>query len=519
MSTVEPLVEGGEVKAEELMEEVRAASESQREFLRELAKNDLFIFAKGILGYPDINKDTHGSFCRFIQSKEKLRKLGLMPRAHLKTTIGPTANAIRVVLQDPDGARVLIPAESSSLSEKILSEIRGHWEKKNLLTELFSELVPPRFSGPGVKWNSNLASINRSVNYKDHNWEAIGVGGAVVGGHYNYIFPDDIIGFEASRSQAKMSETIAWLGNIESLLINQHIDEIHWYGTRWGRSDAYAYLMRVYGDSLAVFVREAIEDGKIIFPQKHTWEEYHRLQQHSPLVWYAQYCNRPIAAGKNDLPIEQVGVYWFSNDGQRVIFDTPSGIRKAWLVEQLDRVMCCDPNSGSLTAPDTAAVSVVGTSPDDEVFTLDSWSSRVTPSGFVDEIFRKWKRWRPRALGIEKAGQQNTQHYFEKKMEAEGIYINVVPLKPRSRDKIYRIQSSMEPIVRSGRLYCLITQKVLRGQIEAFPDEDDNGLIDELDSLAYFPEMARRPFRFEELEESSKIIDLLSRRRNHITGY
>lgn len=507
------------LREEEVLEELTSLSELQKEKLRTVAKNDLYILTKGILGYPDINPDTHGSFCRFIQSRDKLRKLGLMPRAHLKTTIGPIGDSIRVVLIDPDEARVLIPAESITLSEKILSEIRGHWEKKNLLTTLFEHLVPRRFSGPGVKWNNSQASINRATSYKDPSWSAIGVGGAIVGGHFTHINPDDLIGFEASRSPAKMGETIAWIGNIESLLIDQHVNTIHWYGTRWAKNDAYAYIMRVYGDALAVFAREAIEDGKIIFPQKHTWEEYNRLMLHQPAVWYAQYCNRPIATGKNDLPIELVRTYWFSTDGNSVIFYDDAGRKKRWLVEALDRVICSDPNSGSLTAPDTAALSVVGVSPDDEVFTLETWSGRVTPSAFVDQIFTLWRRWRPRVVGIEKAGQQNTQHYFEKKMEKEGTYVNIQPLSPRSKDKRYRIQSSLEPIVRSGRLYCLVTQKRLRGQIESFPDADEDGLIDELDATAYFPELARRPWRTEDVEKNTEIIDLVSRRRNHKTGY
>jgi hypothetical protein len=166
---------------EEVVEEVTALAGDQREFLRDVARNDLYTLTKGILGYQDVNPETHGAFCRYIQDEEKRRRLGLMPRSHLKTTIATVADPIRLVLKEPDETRLLIAGETATTAEKILSEVKGHWEKNKLLRALFPELVPTRLAGPGVKWSNSIASIVRNRDYKEGNWNTVGVGGTVVG--------------------------------------------------------------------------------------------------------------------------------------------------------------------------------------------------------------------------------------------------------------------------------------------------------------------------------------------------
>lgn len=500
----------------ELEEEVVALPSEEREYLRTAAKQNLYVLCKGVLNYPDVNPGTHGAFIRFITDHSAKRKLGLMPRAHLKSTVGTIGDSIRMAIADPEETRILIAAETAKLSEKFLREIKNHFESNKLLRSLYPEIVPDKFSGPGVNWTNNQATIKRESPNKDPTWSATGVGGAIIGAHFTHIKCDDLIGFEAGRSPAKMSEAIDWVNNIESLLTNQHIDTIHWYGTRWSRGDLYRHIMQAYGSELSVFLREAIEDGKIIFPQLHTWEEYERIQRIEPRVWYAQYRNNPIASGQTDFPAHDLRTFKFSPDGMYVIARGDDGKEIRWHLDQLDRVLTADPNGGSLTAENLAAVVVSGMSPDDEVFTLESWSDRVTSSAFVDKIFSSAKRWRVRAVGIEKAGQQNTQHYFEKKKEQEDLWVQVVPLSHKSKNKDDRIRGSLEPIIRSRQLFTLVSQQILRGQISAFPD---TLIKDELDALAYGPDLWRRPWRNEDVVKHRRNLDLILRRRNSVTGY
>lgn len=500
------------VTENELQEEVDGLSSEDVETLRMQARKDLYFLSKGVLGRPDVNVATHGGFCRFVQSSPKLRRLGLMPRAHLKSTIATVDDSVRLGIDDPENARILIAGETSTLSEKFLSEVKGHFEKNRVLRSLFPELIPPRFSGPGVQWRNDMATLVRDSVYKEPTWQAIGVGGASVGSHFTRIKCDDLIGFEALRSPAAMAYCKAWVDNIEPLLVNQNDDIIDFIGTRWSRNDLYGHLMTGYGDALGVFTRRAIENGLIIFPALHTWEEYERIQRINPAQWAAQYENNPLSNTNSDFPIDSVLHYRFSHDEQQVY--TPKG--KKWDVEHLDRVLTADPNSGSLVAPDAAAISVQGVSPDDEVFVLDSWSGRVSPSDFVDQIYRLARRWDVRVVGIEKAGQQNTDHYFKLKAEKENYSVRVEPLTPRGRAKEDRVRAALEPLIRSQLLHTLPSQTTLRQQLSEFPDTI---LWDEVDALSYGPEIWRKPVRKEEVEKRSGVVKKLLAMRNSVTGY
>jgi hypothetical protein len=510
---------------QEVVEEVESLDSSTFQALREHAKNDLYTLSLGILGYPDVNPGTHGQFCRFFDSQlynpggELMRfRLGLMPRGHLKSTLGTVADSIRIVLADPENAKVLIANEVATLAQGFLGQIKSHWVKNKLLRALFPELVPPKFAGPGIQWSNEAASIVRqnATSESDASWRAIGVGGAIVGHHFTHIKCDDLIGFEAAKYPSKMQFAIDWNSNIESLLTDHRVDRIDWIGTRWTKKDLYWKVMERYGAALATFTRSAIENDQIIFPQKHTAEEYFRIQQDTPLIWYAQYVNDPRGVEQQDFPVHAVRTFKFSLDGQSVIANPGLRNQKLWRVEDLDKVVLVDPNSGSPVAPDTAAIMVTGVSPDDEVFVLYAWSGRVSPSARVDKIFEVAKQWRPRAVAIEEAGQQNDLHYFEKKKETTDFPSRVVPLKPKNRNKEWRIRSNLEPVIRSGRLHLLITQEALRQQIEEFPD---NLVVDELDALAYGPEVWRKPFRTSDIKKQASKLKLILSRRNPRTGY
>ena len=320
---------------------------------------------------------------------------------------------------------------------------------------------------------------------------------------------------EASESPAEMEKVKRWVENIDPLLTNAIEDVIDFIGTRWSRHDVYAHIMKLYGHRLSVFKREAIEHGLPIFPKKHSLDSLAQIQL-TPRIWFSQYCNNPQAEGQTDFPNNAVRTFWFDNEGRVVA--TKDNYRVRWERGQLDIIMTCDPNSGSVTAPDDAAIVVSGMSQEEDIFTLETFSGKLSPSGFVDKIFELYLKWGPRVVGIEKAGQQTTQHYFEKKAKEEKVYVNVIPLNPKSRDKIYRIRTAVQPILASRRLFCLPSQSVLRTQIEFFPDND---LIDELDALAYGTEegMWRAPDSFEEQEEKINALDLLRKRRSQSTGY
>lgn len=505
---------------EELVEDIQGLSSSDIESLRRECRKNLFFLARGVLGYKDMSVSAHGQFCRWIVESKKKRRLGLMPRAHLKTTIGSVADSVRIALDEPDHARILIASESATLAENILSEIKGHFEKNEILRGLFPELVPPRFSGPGTQWSATKASIVRQTAHKDATWTAIGVDGAVTGGHFTRIKGDDLIGLAAINSAAEMVRVKKWVDYMQPLLVNQHEDVIDFYGTRWSRNDLYAHIIHGYGSDLSVFTRRAIETDAqgnkfIIFPELHTQKEYDNIRRINPSQWYAQYENDPISEGASDLPAHLVRRYY--REGEDVVIQE-TGERVP--IASLDRILIADPNSGSLSAPDAAAISVQGKDHHKRIFQLESWSARLSPTDYVDKIYLEARRWNVRAIRVERAGQQNTDHYLREKMAREGWYVRVEEAKPKGRKKEDRIRHLLEPVIRLGQYFIAEHQTTLYKQLLEFPGVE-GGLIDELDAAAYGVEFLRTPDASDEqtILDRKAMMDRMMARRSALTGY
>lgn len=494
---------------DELMEEVRSYSESQLDYIRELACNNLFFMAKGVVGYKDVNLHTHGAFCKFFEDDRYDRRMGLMPRLHLKTSIATECDSIRIACKTRGDARILIVNEILKNAQDIMGTIKAHFEQNELLRLLFAELIPERFSGPGVTWSSEGATLLRKMPYKEPTFMPLGVGGAAVSKHFTHIKKDDLIGLEAYQSPATMRRAIEWEDNSEALMVGEGLTWVDWIGTRWAKNDLYGHVIQQYGDRLRVFRRKIIENGERIFPERISWRQIELLKK-KPMIYAAQYENDPLGDMALDFQYHLVREFRFDNEGD-VVFEGGK-----WAREVLDVVLSVDPNSGSKTAEDEAAISAVAMAPDEKVFVLESFHGRPTPSEFIDRLFEMAKKWRPRVIGIEKAGQQNTRHYFEKKMHKERVLFRVEDLKPENKDKDERIRNALEPLISSRKFFVLPGSKALREQVKHFPNLD---LKDVIDSVAYSIRLLKRPLDFEQHKRNRDAAKMILASRNTVTGW
>jgi hypothetical protein len=539
----EPKVDQG------LLEEIRGNS-TMREALRNRARHDRYFLASGVLGYADVNPYTHGPLCRALEQRDQKRRMFLMHRGSLKTTIATVADCVGDALEDPNECRTLIINEIEQNAVGFLSEIKAHFETGELLRELFPELLPDRFGGPGSRWSSNQACLRRSTSYAQWTWSAVGVGSAVTGRHFTKIKCDDLIGFEARESPAAMRYAIAYAKSLEPLLIDMDEHYIDFVGTRWAINDLYRSMLEAYLDEMLYFAREDIEmvprlpvevlrlagfghagkgrpplsDAEVlakvntlqpIFPRKFSLKKLARLATIDPVLYYAQFKNNPVSDGVKDFNATKLRWFDFDSVGN-IVYRDEAGRLQRWTRDQLDVVMTCDPNSGSLTAVDYPAIVVSAQSPKDQVFVLESWSRRVPPDGFVDMIYEMWSRWQPRVLGIEEAGQQSTRHYFNKKARELRVYVFQQTIKPKNRDKSSRIRKALQPIINQGRLFVRHEQTVLRRQVQFHPDLDND---DELDALAYGAELWRSPLSKHDMEEEEDAVQRVLARRSTLTGY
>jgi hypothetical protein len=507
---------------QELLEEAKGFSAGQLAHLRQRALNQVYFMARGVLGHRDVNLSTHGEFCRMLDIRDpehplyRDRRMYLMPRRTLKSTIATEADSLRIGLRDPDNERILIANEVVSNAIGFVTAIMGYCEKNDLLRLLFADRIPSRFTGPGVKWSAtDGASLVRKTSWKEPTWFPIGVGGAAVSKHFSRIKCDDLIGEKAYYSDTELKSAIGWVDLIEGLVISEHETIIDFIGTRWRRRDLYQRVMKNYGEDMLVFRRKLFEemvDGtkQIIFPGKFSWKWIEREMRQKPAIFFAQYMNDPISEELTDFGEESLRYYRVADDGSFLV----EGQR--WTREVLDVVMTCDPNSGSKTAPDEAAICVSAMTPKDQILVLHSWGGRPDPDEYVDEIFKAAMQWRPRVIGIEKAGQQNTIHYLKKKMREERVYFNVQEVHHKNQEKTARIRQALSTPTSEHKLFLRRSQSELRQQILDFPDVEND---DRIDSLAYGAQLWRRPYGEEQLKENDEAVAKISRARNKRTGY
>lgn len=501
--------------APEQREELQSLSESDWKKLREKAQTNLYFLSKGVLGYTQVEEGAHLALCAFMTREKLNRRLVLMPRGHLKTTICTISDSIRLALCNPN-IQILIQNEVFDNASLMLQELEAHWEKGEMLRRIFPELVPARFSGPGTDWSKVAASIVRSSTSRMSTWTASGSGGSPQSQHFHVIKVDDLIGDKHKNSAKEMLSANNWVDSMTPLL-DRLDDQIDWYGTRKTLEDTYAYIQKSYGDGLAVFFREPIENGVPIF-SKMPMKELERIMVMTPDVWAHDYMNNPIGKGGLDWGQGVLRYYSISGDLQTVTLQHHlTGEFVKWDKRELDIVVTVDTNSGKLHAPDKPAIIVSAITPDDQITILETWAKRVQPDDKLRAIYDLCIKWKPRVCGIEDTGQSTELYYFEQLCGREGQYWELRPLKPENKDKEIRIRAALDTPLKARRIYVLPTQTGLISQIQLFPQLAVHNW-DEIDALAYGPQLYQPGLTLKDMEQEEENERKILQFRG-ITGY
>jgi len=148
-----------------------------------LYRRSLYHFCKYGLNMADITWRTHGGMISNLESLAP-RKLIVMPRGSLKSSLGVTGYAIWRLIRDPN-ERILIDSEVYENSKNFLREIKAYMLQPEL-TQLFG-------SFKGQIWGeSELTIAQRTLPYKEASITAGGVNTVKVGQHYSCIVSDDL---------------------------------------------------------------------------------------------------------------------------------------------------------------------------------------------------------------------------------------------------------------------------------------------------------------------------------------
>jgi len=143
------------------------------------------------------------------------------PRDHGKTEIFVNDLPLRTICENPD-SRILIVQKTATEARKAISVIKTELEQNTLLRQGYAAHwqkvvgVPDIVNKAGMvddktgAWQTQRIYVKRRRVSKDPTLEAVGVGGAITGGHYDLIICDDILDDENTKTADRSQKIINW---------------------------------------------------------------------------------------------------------------------------------------------------------------------------------------------------------------------------------------------------------------------------------------------------------------------
>jgi hypothetical protein len=208
--------------------------EQQLDLRRQLFKRSLFATAHTLLGYRDVNWATHGDMITALEAPTK-RKLIVMPRGSLKSTVASVSYPIQCLIKDPN-LRILLDGEVYGNAATFLREIKLQLQRPELI-ELFGE-----FQTQGC-WNEGEIIIaQRTKVLKEGSITASGIGAEKTGQHYDLIICDDLNSPKNSGTKEGREKVMQhWRYNTSILEPHGTMALI---GTRYAADDAIGIVAR-----------------------------------------------------------------------------------------------------------------------------------------------------------------------------------------------------------------------------------------------------------------------------------
>ncbi len=160
---------------------------------QEKFKRSLYDTCKTLLGMKDINVRTHGDVIDLLQDDAIKKKLVVLPRGSLKSSICSVGYPIWRLLNDPN-LRIMIDSSLFTNSRNFIKEIKGHFDSARLMS------IYGQFRSD-TNWSDGEITIKqRTKILKESSVLASGVAANKVSVHTDVIIHDDLNTEDNSRT-------------------------------------------------------------------------------------------------------------------------------------------------------------------------------------------------------------------------------------------------------------------------------------------------------------------------------
>ncbi len=204
-----------------------------REAIAQACRNSLFVFCHAICGYQDVDPVTHEEPIRILESPSQ-RKLIVLPRGSLKSSIGSVAYPLWCLVRDPNDT-ILLDSELYTNSVSRLREIKGHIESDKF-RYLFGDWKTK-------VWNEGELIIRpRTKVAREASITIGGIGTTKVGQHYKKIVGDDYNSPNNTNTPEKARKVVDHFKYNLSILEPDGTYVI--IGTRYGAADIIGHVLK-----------------------------------------------------------------------------------------------------------------------------------------------------------------------------------------------------------------------------------------------------------------------------------
>ena len=460
--------------------------EDIRTQLASLGRSNLWFLCRGVLSHG-VSKDKnlltphlHKEVCAVVESDTHNRKLLLVPRGTLKTTIAAIGRPVQRLLQDPN-RRILLSCNTMRNAQRRLRRIQRHFEVNPIFRWLYPEVIP---EFDKVPWNANEMTVRRTTTLIEPTVDIAGVGTAVTGRHYDTIIKDDIVDDKNTNTPELIEDTIEWDASTIPLFDDPEdpSNEEVVIGTPWHRADLYS--LKSADPEYLVYIRHALENsegnpdfsaGLPIFPERLSRERLERIRDRvaNDELFFCQYMCDPRGGEASQFRREWVLEFKKEPEGELAVSLTvdPGSLR---------------PDDGDFTA-----YVVCGVDARANMYVLHRIAIRHNPREIINTLFDLNSQFKPHSIGIEEVAYQKVlRHFATEEMRRRNVWLPFVELKTDTRvSKEMRIRSLI-PRFSNSSIFIRPHMSDLRNQLLDFPKGRHDDLID---ALAYQLQILRVP--------------------------
>jgi len=483
------------------------------DIISDLARSELFVFAKYILGYDRMDARVHQPLCRALTDRvlkdagdvvgdvepdwpgvdternapdPRVTRIGCrkfklleLPRGSYKTTISSVALPLWLIWRNPQWS-IMVASAGEELAQRIMREIER---------QITSNPVFKRTCGDWYAGNRQWTTLSKTFAFKKNVTEAsifaTSVTSSKTGLHPNAAILDDVFDERAANSTPIAEQVRRFFDDLPFLLVDPGYRWV--LGTPWAMFDIYYYIesdsgMRELYDN---YIRSCWNpDGTLWSPKTITEDRIRAAKlelRHRPWHFNLQY--RMMRTPKSEQTLMSNKIHTFANG------EAPDRA-------EMNVAVGIDPAGMRGTGTSEWALAVVGVTgerqqeagpPAPDFYALDIVKQKMSASEAVEKVIGLVDKWSADWIVVESVGisHQFLDATLKPELRRRGINIRIIEVKPHGEAKHARIrdvENGFGPVVADGRFWMRDDHFELQQELQQFPSDAS---FDILDILAY----------------------------------